>query len=127
MSVTIFINNNNKYVRENCPELIEVETFEDGYTFERLPFEINLANGNFFALWSALTNSFNVECCGSIDPNELLGLLNRFKPKSIVTSTQVDGNYIQSGRSLEQVTRYYWNLRSIAIEAKNRNEIVVWC
>jgi len=133
MSVDITIEDNRAYIDKNCPELIEIEDMSDiaaqygydNYVYKIYPFELNIANGNFYALFREL-GLFDVDCCGSMSADELLGRLNNLKPKNLVESGYREGNVASCGRNIDQCTRYYWELRKIATEAKNRDKTIVW-
>lgn len=142
MSVTITIQNNYAYCDTN--NLTTIEKFdlstEDGKYWSAVyradhrkeyPFEMNLSNSNFIALWGML--GLNPEYSGSIKPEELEGRLNNIKGKlaDLTSPTVIEmkdecPKIIEFGRSMNQVTRYYFELRKIASEAIKRNEIIVW-
>lgn len=109
MSVTIMINN----ARASDPEL-------------------NLANGNFFTLDSAL-GVFDEEWCGSMSPQHMLNALRTFDPDLAVRAEQReygDGgelHYVNCALPREQVDRYVQMLTLIANEALRRGEMIVWC
>lgn len=130
MSVTISIENNVPFIDENSPELVTVRTYEDPCSpdgtasFKDYPFEVNLANGNFFALWQAI--GLEADYCGAIEADVLLAALSRFDVNSLVSETVVDGRMVCCGRTIEQVSRYFWNVSLIAHEAKSRGELVTW-
>ena len=136
MSVTLYIENNRQYVDENCPEQIEEIVYDtpgyDLFIDRRYPFEMNLANGNFFALWSAL--DLEADYCGEIHPNLVLGALKRKASRAAselvreASASREDGKclMIDCGRSEGQVSRYFFRLREIASEALRRGEMLYW-
>lgn len=136
MSITISITNNFQFCKANGLVVTTLETRgrEYGipdYEIHECPFELNLANGNFAALWSAL--GLEVECCGTIDAHELAGRLNNLKRnlRGLTSQGDVDAEegrctVINVGRSMDQVTRYYWELRKIVTAALERNEEITW-
>jgi len=152
MSVTFYINNNDKYVDENCPEKIIKETddcqcvdFSDNgkpvstcftckgkgtISITYYPYEMNIANGNFYTLMNAL--GLDDECYGEIDPRTLLKAINR-TPTSLIErhTTQSGGNgkvtMISCGIAPEQAQGYIDTLKEIAIEAEKREEKIYWC
>lgn len=124
MSVTISIENNCEYVKANCPERIRTYSYDkdidpEQHVFEDYPFEMNLANGNFAALWNSLGLDCE-DCSGSIRAIELKNRLKMFSAKKLTCETEVQGNFYDFGRSTEQVTGYYWRLQQICVEALRR-------
>lgn len=135
MSVTITINNNMSYVQSNCPESIDVEIYPADQYREELrvkyyPFELNLSNSNFFALFKAL--GLEADYCGQISATEFYNRVNTiYNPKQITSDSRFSQEpnkcaVYSCGRTLEQVTRYKWELLQIASEAKKRNEPITW-
>jgi hypothetical protein len=132
MSVTITIKDNQQYVDQNCPELIEVEDlFSDSdyptIQYKFYPFEFNLANVNFADLWRNL--GLYTENCysGSIHASYLLAALKQFRVKSLCRGSEQETRFYAQGIDLDRATRYYWSLMHIAKEAEKRNTLVTWC
>ena len=132
MSVTITIENNHQYVDQHCAELIKIETFEpdefdpEGCSYKEYPFEMDLANINFAALWRAL-GLYTEDCfTGSMSANLLLSYLKRLRINNICREDEKEDNYFAQGIDREKATRYYWSLMQIAKEAEKRNTNVVW-
>lgn len=138
MSITITINNNVKYLRENAPESITreyldpndiydqqmLQYYPEGYR-EYFPFEMNLANANFGDLWRSLELEFDYS--GELSADVVIKALEEnFSVKKLVANGFTEGNYIEIGRSREQVTSYYWRLNQLAREALKRGENIVW-
>jgi len=151
MSITIMINDNQKYIDNNSPELIHTQTFdcqcvdfsEDGkpvsscfeckgkgtISFTNYPFEMNLANGNFRTLWNSL--GLNFDYCGEIDPRTILKAINR-TPVSLVERQTTEDNeegkvhIIHCGIDTEQAGWYFTTLTEICEEAEKREEKVYW-
>jgi hypothetical protein len=140
MSVTITISDNRAYCQAHG--MIERETFDcqcvdfpeitdcqgcqgtGKVTFEHSPFDMNLANTNFAAVWSAL--GLDAEYSGEIDGRTLLARLATITADAFIRDPVRYGNMISSGVILEQAERYASSLTSIATEAARREEKVVW-
>jgi hypothetical protein len=131
MSITVTIENNREYVKANCPELIEVVTqdyYGDAYTIEYLPFELNMANGNFGAVFRAMGLALTEDdfFFGSIPATEFRKHLNQLKPTKLTYESTQEGIMFTQGRTLEQATRYYWQLNKICNEALKRGANITW-
>ena len=129
MSVTITIANNSEYVKKNCPELIKFEEypadeFYPAAKFEYLPFEMNMANGNFQTVFSAL--GLNTEYCGSMDGRKLQNAIRSFNPELAIRATNISKNIIEIGIDEDRITYYTESLLEIADEAIKREEMVCW-
>ena len=147
MSVTITIENNRDHAREN--ELVELEVYEcqcldlgpdpapdcptcrgaGVCSVEHLPFELNLANGNFVTFFSAL--GLAVDHAGELDGRAVAAALASFSPELAIRGARdekVDGGprVITAGTTDRQVDRYVVELAAIAGEAERREEKVVW-
>jgi hypothetical protein len=100
--------------------------------FRSSKWEVNMANGNFVTLMSALgINPGNENGCGAIDGRTLLDAINRFRPELAVRSTteeHTEGGalFINCGIDSDYVTRRITKLREIATEAARREEMIVW-
>lgn len=148
MSVTITIAHNRRFCLEHG---LEERTFEPCYGCEEagrarrdcpccegkghvceihLPFELNLANGNFSTLWAAL--GFDApDCCGSVAAHDVLLALDALDEHLLVRADQrgygTNGAaWIYCGIRPEQAQRYLSELRAIAREADNRCERLVF-
>jgi len=86
--------------------------------------DLHLSIANFRDLWQALR--IEVDYCGSISPEDLEIALRGFKVKSLVRPASQNGNFIDLGRSSQQVTNYYWKLRKLIVEAKELNQDIAW-
>ena len=151
MSITIMIENNEKYIDNNAPELIETETYdcqcvdfsEDGkpvstcyeckgkgiISFTHYPFELNVANANFSTLWNSL--GLEHDYCGEIDPRVVLKAINRTPVALIerqITEDNEEGkvHIINCGIHTKQAQRYITALTEICEEAEKREEKVYW-
>lgn len=149
MSVTITIANNRKHTIDNgamqydeydcqrCefdgknPECRECKPYGGNgkVRFERLPFEMNVANGNFAMLWNALALPFDY--CGSIDARQVLPVVNATTPELLIRATDDSGSdggvrVIRCGVGYEQAESYLTRLKAIAEEAARREEPIVW-
>jgi len=151
MSVTITIENNEKYIDENKPELIETEIYdcqcvdfsEDGnpvstcstcrgegtVSFTNYPYEFNIANGNFSTLWNSL--GFDFDYCGELDPRTILKAIKRTPVALIEKQTTEDNeegkaHIINCGIDTEQANYYLIELVRICAEAEKREEKVYW-
>lgn len=129
MSVTITIANNEAYVRKHHPERILVDVYpadeqSPEMKFERLPYEMNLANGNFSTVFSAL--GLDVDYCGHLDGRVLRDALRKTPLELLFRATVVDGNVTYCGIGQEQAAGYFTGLLEIAEEAVRREENVVW-
>lgn len=96
--------------------------------FEVLPFELNVANGNFHMLWSAL----GLECdyCGSMHPHLIATILRSFDPELLRRADRVEQDngpmVVHCGTTPEQVQRYIETLTEIVNEAERREELIIW-
>ena len=133
MSVTVTIVNGEEYVRENCPEKIHVEVFPadvqfpDGYRMEYLPYELNMANGNFHTVFCALgVSGIEFDYVGEIEPRKLLKAIQRTHQDLFVRATQRTLNIINCGIGREQADNYISKLVEICEEAIKREEKVCW-
>lgn len=136
MSITITIQDGEEYVRKHVPELIQVEHHpaQDGYpeeTFEYLPFEANISNGNFCTIWNAL--GLQWDHCGEVDGQVLLDAVLKTGPEFLVRCLRTEGGnnggcmIIHVGIDYERALRYLKTLKEIATEAINRgNKKVYW-
>lgn len=146
MSVTLTIRNNEPYCVING--LVETVTFDcqtcefDGVSpdcqechgkgkveFPELPFERNLANGNFRLVWNALGLDFDYS--GEIDAQKLLDALTCADTDLMLRDTRIEqrkghAKLIDCGISEEQAKSYIHSFRKIAEEAKRRGASVVW-
>ncbi len=147
MSVTITIENNRDHARE--AELVELEIYEcqcldlgddpavdcpacrgaGVCSVEHLPFELNLANGNFVTFFSAL--GLAADHAGELDGRVVAEALASFAPELAIrgaTDEKVDDGprVITAGTTERQVDRYVVELAAIASEAERREERVVW-
>lgn len=97
--------------------------------FVDLPFEMNLANGNFNTLWSAL--GFTPSQGGSMDARQILRVLASMDTELLLraedTATGKKGCQVYYGGICEeQAESYLSRLKEIAEEAAKREELVVW-
>jgi hypothetical protein len=147
MSITISIADNEAYCRENnmgteedyecicldcdqqplrsCPHCRGKGT--ESVTV--LPYELNIANGNFAALWASM--KLEVDCCGRIDSRTLGERLWKLDIHRSVQQPSVikipDGPTIHDGGlSLDQIVRYVEVLLVMSNEAERREQPVVW-
>jgi len=86
--------------------------------------EMNLSNCNFFAFFKKI--GIEADYCGEEKAEVLYNLCKSFNPKALVQNAYAEGNYYDCGRSLEQVSRYKWNLMTLASEAMKQNKSIVW-
>lgn len=93
--------------------------------FERLRFEMNVANGNFDTLWSALGLDL-ADRCGSMDGRVLQAAVRCADEALIVREGTREQNYIDCGIGQGQAASYLARLMEIAVEAERREELVVW-
>lgn len=139
MSVTITIQHNVDYCTDN--DLVESYT-EDclcrskdtacplcrgtGTEVVNLyPYELNLSNANHQTLWNSL--GLRHDWAGGITPDRLLQALQSWiGPELCVREDVHEDNHHSYGITLEQATRYQETLLAIAVEAKKRNEFVIW-
>jgi len=77
-------------------------------------FEINLANANFCAIWRALGLDFDYS--GSVHPERLLAAIQSADPGTINCC----------GTTIQYVKERFHQIKMIAVEAKLRNQMVVW-
>jgi hypothetical protein len=94
-----------------------------------LPFELNIANGNFCTLWNAL--GLDSEPCGEIPAGEVLLALESLEHELLERSETVQRGrrgcrVIDCGIGPQQAQRYIAALTAIAREADNRIEPIVW-
>ena len=100
--------------------------------FRSSKWEVNMANGNFATLMSALgLSSGNDNGCGAIDARTLLEALNRFRPELAVRATTEEtgpggAQMVNCGIGLDYIIRRTEKLREIAMEAARREEMIVW-
>ena len=145
MSVTILIANSKKYIDQNHPEMIKVETYdcqcayggtpEDDcweckgsgiVKFENYPYEMNLANGNFRTLWNSLGFSTEEGLYGVMRPQAILKALKRTPYELIERESKQEGNVHTGGIHTGQAMRYLEVLEVIAREAEKREEVIIW-
>lgn len=88
--------------------------------------QLNMANGNFSTLMSALGVKLSNDLCGSADARLLLAALDRFNPELGVRAERVDRHMVHCGIDLDYVMRRTTKLREIAMEAARREERIVW-
>lgn len=152
MSVTITIANNNDHTRaagtmtyteydcQRCefdganPNCVECAPYggKGKVRFENLPFEMNVANGNFSLLWNALALPF--DWSGSIDARRILAVVPATDTALLMRDTREEGGsaegggcrVIHVGIDQERADSYLTRLRAIAEEAAKREERVVW-
>ncbi len=86
--------------------------------------QINMANGNFHTIFSAL--GLSTECCGDIDPRTLAKAIKAYIPGLAVRATVQEGNMISCGLDDDQVSRRLDVLLEIAEEAARREERIIW-
>lgn len=143
MSITITINNNEKYVRENKPEEIEKRKIEcycvwhgqvdptcpkckgkgwDFYAF--YPYEMNLANANFATLWNSL--GLESKPWGELNPQVALKALARTPTALLVRENRFEDRVYHCGIHEDQANRYFASLKKIADEAEKREEKIIW-
>lgn len=137
MSITFTIQDNREYCLENdlartdwldCNCDKNPKCYECGglgkFKIETLPFELNIANGNFDSFmrgWRC-----GLENCGSMDGRKLLWLLDQVQQERCTRAASQRDRYIDFGLSDEQVSRYLGVLSEIANEAIRRESPVVW-
>jgi hypothetical protein len=130
MSVTFAPNNNSLYCRQH--NLVTIGEFDD----EIFPFELNIANANAKNLLEILGLEPGEGLMGKIDPRTLLAAIEKL-PTSMTLwmvrnpDPSVEGpgaRMIDGGAGTEQghIERYLRLLRTIAVEAERREELVVW-
>ena len=146
MSVTITIQGNHEHCEENG--LIKKQAYECDCTylaedphpecrlcggtgqilFNTYPFEMNLANGNFYHLWEVLGLNPDPEClCGEIDPLEIKIAIEQMNPFSLMREdNQIAENITICGVTTEQAARYCDNLWKMVLEAIEREKTIVW-
>jgi hypothetical protein len=158
MSVTITIAENEAYCEEHKLVEVHVEDCvckcgEQGkassncyyckgsgkYEERNYPFDMNLANRNFYEVWKALGlvkavgGELDVDdvWSGSLDGRTILAALSRTKliPTREEEVTQGEGGatIIDCALTEDQVNRYFSLLQVIASEAARRESPVVWC
>lgn len=91
------------------------------------PFEVNVSNGNFIALWKAI--GLRIDCSdlsGRMDGRVMLRALKSIDVKSMVREPVVDGNHMDFGISSDQADRYIETLTKISMEAERRESDVCW-
>jgi hypothetical protein len=124
MGVTFAPNNNVQYCKEH--KLVEY----DPYDCEVFPFELDITNDNAKNLANILGLDLEGEygTVGSIHPVALLRAIGAV-PTSMVEfmvrepTDPMDGG---AGTQPHQIQRYLQQLRTIALEAERRGEMVVW-
>jgi hypothetical protein len=137
MSITLFIENDtDKSVVESydCDwcDSKGCSRCENGkINFRSSKWEMNMANGNFSTLMSALGIDLGGEYCGAFDARILLAALDRFIPTLAIRGaseerTDAGALIIDCGTSLEYVIRRTNQMREIATEAAKREEKIVW-
>jgi hypothetical protein len=87
---------------------------------------LNLANSNFYDFFTILGLSLDSEYCGSEDPTVIYNLCKSFDPMSLIVDAYSEGNCYYCGRTLEQVTRYKWNLMNLAKAAIKAGKRIYW-
>jgi hypothetical protein len=130
MSVTITISNNKKYVDQNCSEKINIivypeDDFYPKFTEKNYPFEMNMANGNFHTVMSAL--GLDMDYVGSMDARILYNALKKTHPEMFERITRQDGIVTFCGIGINQAESYHYRLYEICEEAIKREEKLVWC
>lgn len=148
MSITITIRDNREYVTVNCPDRIDVETYDcqcdfDGnpnknccdcggtgvVQFRNYPWEMNLANGSFTTLWSAL--GMDADWCGEIDARVLLHRLRTTDPSLAERADEIQrqegsATFISFGIDGDRTARYFAMLETICREAERREQPILW-
>lgn len=110
----------------------------DGEEFRYSRYNLNVANANFYTLWSALgfETLDNGDYCGKMHPMHMLKALARVNPE-LITRDGIGENplkdiFIQcknvywGGIDLERANRYIQKLTEIAKEALRREEMIIW-
>jgi hypothetical protein len=151
MSVTITISGNREFCEANnlgsfteydcqrCewagkvdPECPECKPYGGNgkVRFKHLPFEMNVANGNFHMLWNAL--GLEPEYCGGMDGRKIQATLRTFDSRLLVRetrdvpATESSVRVIFCGVDADRAASYVSRLSEIADEAARREEQVVW-
>jgi len=151
MSITFAIDNGSDYIRNNKPEMIEVERYdcqcvdfsENGKAepdcreckgsgevkFDIFPFEMNVANGNAQTVMNSLGLDFDY--CGEINPHRLLKAIQRTPVELACRQGSTDKGdrgctIIRMGIDIKQANSYLTRLTAIAEEACKREEQVIW-
>lgn len=144
MSVTISIRGNQHYCRKNGLDREESVPCGCGpatdcpdcggngrITFLTYPFELNVTNTNFAAVWTVL--GFVADWAGSLDGRTLATRLATVDAATIAASREqeiADGpdgpRIVNYGIRPIQAACYLDALRAIAAEAERREEPVVW-
>lgn len=104
-------------------------------TVVETPFEVNLANGNAWALLEML--GINPDHCGSEEPQKFLDgvdfvrSLNNCGIEPLVTPNHQETGengcrLIQCGRTPDQVAGYLDRITHVAAEAESRGVLVTW-
>lgn len=144
MSVTISIRGNQSYCRKNGLDREEAVPCGCGpatdcpdcggtgrITFLTFPFELNLTNANFAAVWNAL--GIAQDWAGSLDGRALAARLATADADQIaasrtprVSETPDGPRMVEFGIRPIQAACYLDSLAEIAAEAERREEPVVW-
>lgn len=115
--------------RDDCEECGGTGVF----SFETVPFELNLTNDNFAAVWDAL--GLAEDFCGQIDGRTLTARLDTIDAEAIVQRRPRDVRIDRDGSGPRctnfgirpvQAERYIDLLGIIGVEAQRREEPVVW-
>lgn len=143
MAVTITIRNNDQFCVNH--KLVRYDAYDCGcdrnprcpdcggageIRFPVYPFSLNVANGNFATLWSALGFDADVDC-GSMDGRALAAALRNLDPALLIRADRAsetpDGPRVYwAGIVGAQADRYIEILSAIADEAQRREELVIW-
>ena len=89
---------------------------------------MHLSNHNFYCLFSALGLNPQSEAglVGEESAKVIYNLCKNLNLKNLLEQSYTDNNFIHQGRTLEQVTRYKWNLMKLASEAIKDNQPIYW-
>lgn len=125
MSVSITISGNVQFCDRNG---LFREIHDDYGIMREYPFDMNLANGNFAALWSAMGMD---SMYGDIYPQKLAARVRALKCEDVVREESSEFGsggceIINCGLPAEQVSRYIEALSLMCEEAERREEKIVW-
>ncbi|MCR9292026.1 MAG: hypothetical protein NXI32_04855 [bacterium] len=156
MSVSITIRNNSKFCDKHglthvdqeqclCTQGGEAEPScaycrgSGVETVRSYPFELNVSNVNFVALWRALgLVVVENDLCGSLDARTIMAAMERSdmstmqRPYIYQTGINENGEKVHAehrdyGIDADRVQSYRTRLAAICQEAERREEEIVWC
>jgi len=86
--------------------------------------ELDIANGNFFTLFSAL--GLGTCYAGHMDVRTMRCALDRFDPALAQRAGREEGRYFEQGIDADRIARYVKALRAILAFATERGAFIAW-